>query len=151
MKTSTYTTRRLSIYDFDEEMHKFLRDAVLHISKLRGHDFPGVESLSFTRIISDDYLFVCFKDAKPIGYLWGSLKTSIFTNDILILRQESFYARPGTRAAYYLMKHFLDFGKLHADHVLTAITPYTNIKPFTLEKLGFSKLETLYRWENERR
>lgn len=149
--SATYTTKRLSIFDFNEEIDTFIHKGISRLVEITGGDFPNVHKLDLLNIITNQIMLMTFKDSKPVGFLWATLKTSVFSNDVLVLMQQSLYAEPGTRAANYLLKHFLDFGKDHADHVITMITPYTNIKPSSLEKLGFSKLETLYRWKNGRR
>jgi hypothetical protein len=67
---------------------------------------------------------------------------------VTILRQLSFYAKPDSgRTAYHLFHKFIDIGKKQANHIITMLTSHTNIKPSTLENLGFKELETLYRME----
>ena len=75
------------------------------------------------------------------------LYTSIFDDETKILQQDLLYARPGSRASKVLLDDFIDFGRKHADHILTTIGTETVIKGESLEKLGFSKLETTYRME----
>lgn len=132
--------------DYTDDVHKFLIKGTLKLSELL--EFPGVNRISFLNIIVNEHLFMCFKDQEPVGFLYATARSSIFTNDVKVLTQHALYANAGTKAAYLLLKHFLDFGKLNADHVITMINPHTNIKPSSLEKMGFKELETLYRWKN---
>ena len=92
-------------------------------------------------------VLACKRNDQYVGLMIFRLGRSIFDSDVRILSQDLLYAKPGTRAAYYLMKEFIDFGKRNADHIITMIAEHTNIKPKSLEKLGFKKLETMYRIE----
>lgn len=96
----------------------------------------------------DENLFwVCKRDGKPVGYMMARLLTNTFDNNTIMLVQESLYAEQGTRAAKLLLDVFIDFGKTNANHVITMISESSNIKERSLERLGFKKLETLYRLE----
>lgn len=87
-------------------------------------------------------------DGEPVGFLMASLGRSIFDPNVTILFQDSLYVScKGTRAAHMLLNEFIDFGKQNANHIITCLTPYTNIKRRSVERLGFSKLEELYRME----
>ena len=92
-------------------------------------------------------VMICFRDKEPVGIMLSKLGRSTFDPQITILQQTLLYAKPNTRAAYHLMLDFLDFGKNHADHIITMIGENTNIKRQSLEKLGFKKIEELYRIE----
>lgn len=137
--------------DYTDEIHGYLYEKTLKLSEITGHEFPDVDKIDFLNIIVNQYLFMTFRDDKPVGFLYATLFQSVFSKSIKIFMQQSLYAEPGSKAAYLLLKHFLDFGKLKADHVITMITPYTSIKGSSLEKLGFTEMETLYRWKNGRR
>jgi len=143
-----YRIKKLSIVDWNEKIHKFLHESTLKLMQIRNNDFPDADKIDFLRIIVQEHLFICFRNEEPIGFLYASEFTSIFTKKVRILMQQSLYAQPQTRAAYLLLNHFLDFGKSRVDHVITMLTPHTNIKPSSLEKMGFTEIETLYRWEN---
>jgi len=90
---------------------------------------------------------LCRRDGDPVGVMLASIYPSVFDNSVLIYQQDLLYARPGTRAAKLLMDDFIDFGKGHAKHIISMIGANTNIKPKSLERLGFKKLEELYRIE----
>lgn len=145
---STYRIKKLSMIDFNDEIHEFLHKSVVKLAALTGGDFSDAVNIDFLRIINTEHLFICFRNDKPVGFLYASEYSSIFTRKVRILMQHSLYSEPRTRAAKLLLDHFLDFGKSRVDHVITMITPYTNIKPCSLEKMGFKELETLYRWKH---
>ena len=77
--------------------------------------------------------------------MMSQIFSSAFDHETSILYQDMLYVREGRMTAYLLFKDFLDFGKLHANHIITGINNNTNIKPQTLQKYGFEKLEELYR------
>jgi hypothetical protein len=90
---------------------------------------------------------ICRRKGKPVGVHLSRLYPSILDPEIKILYQDLLFAEPGTRASIILLKDFLTFGKANADHVITCIGAKTNIKRQSLEKLGFKKMEELYRIE----
>lgn len=91
---------------------------------------------------------LCRRDGKPVGIHLSRLTRAALDPSKIILYQDLLYTLPNTRAAKLLMDDFIDFGKLRADHIITTISSNTNIKADSLENLGFSKLETLYRLES---
>ncbi len=71
-----------------------------------------------------------------------------FDPDVTVLKQDLLYVIPGyPKATRALLHHFIDFGKAHANECFTMLAMQTNIKPRSLEKLGFTEVETLYRLE----
>lgn len=97
--------------------------------------------------VRKQHLWVCYRDQEPVGYMAASLSGNSLDLQHKILKQESLYGKPGTRAAYYLMKEFIDFGKANANSIITCVGKHTNIKAKSLERLGFTELETLYKLE----
>ena len=83
---------------------------------------------------------------KYIGLLAFRLEGSIFDFKTKVLNQDILYSET-KRGTYELLKYFIDFGKQHANHLITMIGAETNINPASLEKLGFKELETYYRLE----
>lgn len=134
--------------DYNEEVHRYILDSAEKLNVLHDGKYSGFRRLDILYMIVNEHIFMCFRDDKPVGFLYATSFNSIFTSDIRILMQQALYAEPGSRGAYLLLKHFLDFGKLTADHVITMVNPFTNIKSSSLEKMGFKTLETLYRWTN---
>lgn len=94
-------------------------------------------------------LFLVVKREGEIrGWMIAFMTPSIFDTNVKILQQQSFFVKPDSgRAAYHLFKKFIDIGKLEANHINTMLTSQTNIKPETLNRLGFKEVETLYRLE----
>lgn len=88
-------------------------------------------------------------NGRHTGLMLARLCGSIFDDDFITYRQDLLYARPGSRASKLLLDDFIDFGRRHANHVVTGIGAETCIKPESLEKLGFKKLETIYRMESK--
>ena len=91
---------------------------------------------------------ICRRDGEVRGTMIAFLTKSPFDPSIKILQQQHFYVKPDSgRTAYHLFKKFIDIGKTEANHIITMLTSQTNIKPETLERLGFKEMETLYRME----
>src|SRR5690554_4225149 len=105
-------------------------------------------NLNLQYLIEECGFLVCRRNGKIVGHMIYHLGGTPLDASVKILRQVSFHTRPNSgRAAYHLFHKFIDIGKKEANHIITALTSHTNIKPETLEKYGFNKLETLYRME----
>lgn len=91
--------------------------------------------------------WVCFKNGDPVGFMFASIGVSRLDGVTIILAQDALYAPLGFKTVKLLYDAFIDFGHRHSDHIITMIGANTNIKPRSLERLGFNKLETLYRME----
>lgn len=141
-----YTTKRIKYADIDDKLMGFLARAAYASNHMYGNKY-NIDKLNIGSISENEYLWVCFRDDEPVGLLLASLGSSFFDRTVRILTQYLLYCKPNTRASYYLLKTFIDFGRLNANHLITMIGSETNIKPRTLERLGFNKLETLYRME----
>lgn len=140
----TYTIERIRAADLSPEIVTFMMAATEKLNAMYGTSHKKIPLLIFAR---DHYLAICRRNGKIVGFMVATLGSSVFDSDVKILRQESLYALPKTRAAKYLLADFIDFGKSNADHILTMIAENTNIKPRSLERLGFRQLEVLYRME----
>lgn len=143
-----YTIRRITdIHDIDKKLVSFLLTGAETLSKMYGDKFDW-KNFDFIDYARRGFFIVCFKDDQPVGAILARLYGSIFDPQTKILMQDEFYVLPGSgRAAHLLMREFIDFGKLNANHVFTMIAEKTNIKRRSLEKLGFVKIEELYRLE----
>lgn len=142
---TNYTIKRITSESIGPVVVNFLFDCGEEIEKL----YPTYDWTSFKifRFVRDHLLWVAYRDDKPVGFLMAVQAGHIFDPSIRTLRQILLYSRPNTRASLLLLKEFIDFGKSNANHVITAIGQNTNIKPKSLEKLGFKKLEEIYRLE----
>lgn len=150
-KTSRFAVVRYTILEKTQEeltTHDlvFMGRSFYELSERIGHKFNWQ---NFHLPVGYRLTF-CYRDDAPVGYMIARLSGSVFDSTLKVLRQDLLYAKPGTRAARILLNDFIDFGKRNANHVITNIAETTNIKPRSLEKLGFKKLETLYRMEIEK-
>lgn len=144
--TVKYTIKILKNSLEASEYFTFFAEVARATSKMYG-DIYNWQRFDLGRYLWTGRLAVCERDGKPVGVMLSQISGSIFDPDVKILRQHLLYARPGTRAAHYLMKDYIDFGKANANHIITMIARNTNIKGSTLEKLGFKKIEEFYRIE----
>lgn len=118
-----------------------------HVSILYGGKFNW-RNFNFLGYARDNCVWVCKKDAKPVGVMMARLYSSVFDYQVKIFYQDLLYVKRGSgRAAHILMRQFIDFGKLNANHLISCVAPHTNIKGRSLESLGFLELETQYRME----
>ena len=145
---TTYTVDRIKdIDDIDGELAFFLTEEAKNIQKMFDDKYD-LNKFDFLRYARNNLFLVCRRNKKTVGVLMAAHFFSGIDQSVKILSQQLLYVkRPAGRAAYTLMQHFIDFGKLNADHVITMIGANTNIKPRSLEKLGFNKIEELYRME----
>lgn len=130
----------------DHKLLDFICESGWEVSEKYGHPFKW-QHAGIKHLIKSHRFTVCRREGEPVGFMFSSVLKSKFDEETIILRQDLLYARPQTRAAKYLLDDFIDFGKLNANHIISMIGEKTNIKPRSLEKLGFKKLETLYRIE----
>jgi len=145
-----YTINRLVKYaDFDLQTINFLVDESRKLNETY-ENICDPDNFNFFEYSRKNIIWVCKRNGAPIGFMMAKLYLSGFNNNVKILSQTLLYSKsPGSRASYLLMKHFIDFGKLHADYIDTTIGKYTNIKSRSLKKLGFNKLEEIYRLETK--
>lgn len=142
----TYIIKKASRANITLEDREFIMIAAEEMNTLYKSNYDW-SLINFVKFLDEDLLLICYRDKEPVGFLAASFYASFFDPTVKILQQNLLYARPGTRAAYLLLKEFVDFGKVNAKHTISMIAENTNIKPSSLEKLGFKKLETLYRLE----
>lgn len=148
MINARYKIIRLrGLEDIDGAIAEFLLYAAEHLANLYGHPFNW-RNFDFAGYARQGLFLVCFKDGEPVGALLARLYDSVFDPETRILMQDELYAKQGSgRAAHLLFQHFIDFGRANANHIITQIAHRTNIKRRSLERLGFEKLEELYRLE----
>jgi hypothetical protein len=145
---SGYTIKKLNdADDVDKSLLLFLETEAEKIANLYDNKFNWrhFDLLTYMR---ENLVIVCFKDDRPVGVLLARLLGSIFDPTVRILFQDLLYSKEQCgRAAYLLLMEFIDFGSKHANHIITCKALNTNIKGKSLERLGFVKLEELYRME----
>lgn len=141
-----YEVKVLKGADLTDEIVHFLRSVMYEVAL--SMELPiDSDKFDFKKFADHNRLTLCFRDGEPVGIMLAALLKSFWDEDLIILKQISLWAVPKTRAANLLFKDFIDFGKLHADHIHTNIGVKTNISSRTLERIGFRHVETLYRLE----
>lgn len=151
MKT-TYTIETVNFHYLSqtikcEEFFAYIREVGPELTQLFDGKLNWRQS-DFASLVNECGFLVCRRNGKIVGHMIYHLGGTPLDASVKILRQVSFHTRLNSgRAAYHLFHKFIDIGKKEANHIITALTSHTNIKPETLEKYGFNKLETLYRME----
>ena len=142
----TYTIK-VVVYPPPQELVDFLACETPRINGLFG-DRYDLTKTDLEKIFKNYMCLYCTRDDEVTGILISYLGSSPFDESVKILRQVIFYVKEESgRTAYHLFKKFIDIGRLQANYIITTLASQTNIKPSTLERLGFNKLETLYRLE----
>lgn len=140
-----YTVEKIDT--LDDEFRTFLKAEMYELSKM----YDGVFDPNYCamkEMLQKGIVFICRRNGEVTGFHISWLSRSSLDVTKKVLQQQIFYVKPDSgRSAYHLFKKFIDFGKSQADHVITMIASHTNIKPSSLESLGFKELETLYRLE----
>jgi hypothetical protein len=136
-----------SIDDIDGELAHFFFEGAREVAEMYGGTFSG-DHFDFLGYARHGLFLVCRRDGRPVGAMLARLYESIFDPNTIILCQDLLWVKPGVpRAAFLLLREFIDFGKANANHILTQVHGKTNIKGRSLEKLGFAKVEEIYRME----
>lgn len=144
--SNDYTGKIVGSADMTDEIVYFIENGAATCNLNYGRKFKWYD-IDVREMAKECIFFVCFRDGKPVGFLLATMGPSIFDPNLKILSQQLLYSIPGTRASLLLLKMFIDFGHVYADHILTTIGTETNIKSSSLERLGFKKLEEKYRIE----
>lgn len=145
----TYTIETLDIKTVSEKDLQEIADLAQRTAEAFENKFDW-RKFKVLKYIALARLSVCRRDGKIVGMMLARLCSSLFDDSKKILMQDLLVTEPGAwRAAKLLLDDFIDFGKGNANHIITMIAGPTNIKPRSLKKLGFHKLETHYRMEIE--
>ena len=138
----TYRIERLR--EPTEELLEFIKREAPELNKRFGSKF-NFENVNLKLMTEKGLFLVCKRDGEIRGWLIAFMNASPFDTNVKILQQQSLFVIPDSgRTAYHLFKNFIDIGKEEADHIITMLTSQTNIKPSTLNSMGFKELETLY-------
>lgn len=144
----TYTIKTLkSLHDVTPEIRDFIMDTGEYLTKLTGSgfDFRNFQILDYMR---EGFFCVLERDGQPVGIGLARQFGSIFDPKTQILFLDLLHVRPGNyKATDLLLRHFIDLGKRHVNHIIMAAHARTNIKGSSFKRLGFNELETLYRLE----
>lgn len=141
-----YTTKRLTGSQIEFRHIDYIGQAGVRLSEMYPNDYEWWR-VDVVDLANKGYFAVCERDGEIVGFMIASFYSSTFDPTTTILQQNLLYATPRTRAAHYLLKAFIDFGRKDFNHIITMIAPRTNIKPQSLKRLGFKELETLYGME----
>lgn len=143
-----YTVHKLNLRSVDGDVVSYLMDASERLRAKEGTEYNKkmISALNYM-MRPGNHVWICRKGKELVGFLAASISLSNFDGTTRLLYQDILFAEEGTFAAKYLLDSFIDFGKKNADHILTVIGTGTNIKERSLERLGFQKLETVYRIE----
>lgn len=141
-----YTIKRIKSPDVEGDVRRFIAEGAEFANRVYGNKYDWSE-FPILDFVDSHYFAMCFKRNVPVGFICGTLTRNGFDRKITTLRQTLLYAVPKTRASLLLLKDFIDFGKENAKHIITGIGTETNIKPKSLEKLGFKHLEQVFRLE----
>lgn len=143
-----YTIERLQdAGDFDPSVLEYLISVGPEMSELFENKLD-YRNCSFLNLAEKAIFLVCRRDGEVRGHMIAYLTECPLDTKIKVLQQVSFYVKPDSgRTAYHLFRKFLDIGKSEANHIITMLTRHSNIKPSTLENMGFKELEIVYRLE----
>jgi len=142
---TTYIVERVT--ERDEDLRIFFKENLCNISELFDNVFDWNHS-AVELMLEKGIFLVGRRNGEIRGLHISWLSRNPLDLNIKMLQQQLFYVKPDSgRMAYFLFKKFIDIGKIEANHIITMLTRQTNIKPDTLERLGFKELEVLYRLE----
>lgn len=133
--------------EYTDDLKNFIETEGFEISKM----FDGVfnhHNAAVELLIKNAVFLVGRRDGEIRGLHVSWLFKSPLDTTVSILQQQIFYVKPDSgRTAFLLFDKFIDIGKNEANHIITMLTRHTNIKPETLNKLGFEEKEVMYRME----
>jgi hypothetical protein len=147
---SAYTIERLtSLNQIDVELSQFLIEHAERVSRMYGSIFDW-RQFDFITYMKHANFWLCRRHGHPVGVMLARLYPSIFDPSIKILMQDLLYVRPGyPKATHLLMRQFVDFGRLNANHIFTMTAEKTNIKSRSMARLGFRQSEILYMMDGD--
>ena len=145
-----YTIERIErIEDIDTELAHFFLSSADEIAEMYGGKFSS-KKFDYLHYARNGIFWVCRRNGVPLGIMLARLYESIFDPNVKILSQDLLWVKGGTfRIAHLLLAEFIDFGRANANHILTQTHSETNIKPRSLERMGFERVEDVYRMECE--
>lgn len=140
-----YTVERAD--EYSEDLHNFLKSEMPELSEKFGGVFNPANA-AIEKMIEKGIFLIGRRNGEIRGIHVSWLTRSSLDVEVILLQQQIFYVKPDSgRMTYHLFKNFIDIGKREANHIITMLTRYTNIKPQTLFDMGFKELEVLYRME----
>lgn len=137
------TTERVT--ELNDKLWNFLAEELPELSDKYGNTF-NYNNAHFEYLVKKNIFLVGKQNGHIRGIMVASLSKSPFDVNVKILQQVLFFST-SNRVTHALFNKFIDIGKNEADHINMTLTDHTNIKPSTLKRYGFKKLETVYRME----
>lgn len=141
-----YIVKQITVKDLTGVLLRFIADSGDRLNSLYGNKFNWAQGFPLKHIIEKHVFLVCYRGDEPVGFMVGTLSPMVFDISKTVLRQETLFAKY-PKASVELLRYFIDLGKLRANHVIMCVGKHTNIKPRSLEKLGFTKMEELFEME----
>lgn len=140
--TKDYTIERIQHIRPYSDVAEFFYEIGPDIGKAFGFDHDQFDFYSY----AERYIFwLCRRKGKPVGAMLARLYPSIWDNSKNVLWQDALYCKKSSgKAAYFLLKTFIDFGRREANLVFTCRVKHTNVKEKSFERLGFKKSEELF-------
>jgi hypothetical protein len=133
--------------DFADKELRFIAGMAKHLSTIYKECQDTWTNFRLYKYAEAHRVTCCYYNGEPVGALLARLSPSVFDGVTMILYQDILYARPASRASKLLLEDFIDFGKRRAKYIVTMVGQQTRIKGKNLEKLGFEKIEEIYRIE----
>lgn len=151
MDSTTTTTYTIEQLDFSTLYHSDVLAYLLEVAPKLSEMFENKlnwKNCPVDDLVDNGIFLICKRNGEIRGHMLCYVFTSPLDIKVKVLYQLSFHVKPDSgRTAYHLFQKFIDIGKDRANHIITMLTTHTNIKPSTLERMGFKELETLYRME----
>ena len=141
-----YTVKQLTVSDLNLQVLEFISQAFEFVNDTYGNRYNWETGFPLKYMVENHVFLICFKGDEPVGLMLGTLTPMVFDVHKKTLAQEVLYAKY-PKATYQLLRYFIDIGHLKANSIIATIGTKTNIKPTSLEKLGFVKTDELYRME----
>lgn len=146
--TEGYTIERVTEIKTYSDVAEFAYEIGPSLGDLYDFEFSDFDFHHYAR---SHLLWICRRNSKPVGMMMARLYPSIWDVKTLVLFQDSLFCKKSSgKAAYLLLKTFIDFGRDNANLVFTCRAKHTNVKVKSLERLGFTKTEELFLLEKMR-
>lgn len=133
------------VTEMNDKLWDFLAENLPELSN-KYNDVFNYADAHFEYLVKKNIFLVGKQNGHIKGIMIASLSKSPFDVNCKILQQILFFST-SKRVSHALFNKFIDIGENEADHIITMLAEHTNLKPSTLNRYGFKKLETLYRME----
>ena len=135
-----YTIERVREIAPYGKIAEFFYQEAPNVEKIFDHRFAWAE-FDISSYALHHCVWVCLRAGIPVGIMMAQLFPSIWDGKKVLMQNLLYCKKSSGRAAYLLMKEFIDFGRAEASLVFTMTTKNTNVKEKSLQRLGFKKVE----------